>query len=215
MKELPILFSTPMVQAILDGRKTQTRRVVKPGKSQSEWLTAELLSRAIVDFVIDPGVQLNHPEGGPLTFIRCPYGQIGDILWVRETWHYSKHDTVPYLRLSYKATPDDGDNSEPWKPSIFMPKSLSRIRLEITDKWVERLQDIDENDALDEGINSFTKDGVGFKFGIDGWNWSYQNGHPFMCSNATLAYRELWESINGKDSWEKNPWVWGIQFKNK
>lgn len=209
MKERPILFSTPMVKAILKGEKTQTRRVVKP---QGAILTDEIAR----------SLNIQPPSTENMPVIPCPYGQIGDVLWVRETWIDLQKTPVmgagseKYYGLKYWYRADNTKEMEiagNYKPSIFMPKEACRIRLKITDIRVERLSDIDESDALNEGIGSFTKDGVGFKFGLDGWNWSCQNGHPFMCSNAALAYSELWESINGKGSWDKNPFVWVVTFE--
>ena len=207
MKEKPILFSTPMVQAILDGRKTQTRRIVK-----------NIPSVCYSVSVSEDGTYLRgvSDNGSALWIIECP-SKIGDILWVRETWWHNRETWGDSEVFLYKADfPIDGYDhvdAYKWKPSIFMPKDACRLKLRVTDISVERLQCIDESEALAEGITSFTKDGVGFKFGLDGWNWSYRDKSPFMCSNAVLAYSELWESINGSGAWDKNPWVWVITFE--
>ena len=165
MRERPILFSAPMVRAILAGTKTQTRRVCKGQRELSN----------VHDFQID----------------RCPYGQLGDRLWVRETWlRHSVNVPNDYL---YRADhPDDGTIGPAhggWKPSIHMPRWASRITLEITDVRVERLQDISARDAWAEGIT------------------------PSPDVDPYHEYRDLWESINGPGSWDANPWVWAVSFK--
>ena len=164
MKERPILFSTEMVRAILDDRKTMTRRVVKP-QPPEDW------------------------------GVKCPYGKIGDVLWVRETFCKYKGD---YL---YKAdfdplTRKEFERDNKWKPSIFMPRSASRISLRITNIRVERLNDITEEDAKLEGV-IYPANPV-----IE----NYGNGYR-------TNFRLLWESINGKASWGQNPWVWVIEFE--
>lgn len=171
MKEKPILFSTPMVRAILDGRKTQTRRIVKPQPYPD------------LDDRMDPiakGILLD-----PLRTVKY---QKGMILWVRETWRPTLHSFPIGPRWDYRATAEeDGAPTEgPWKPSIFMPKEASRIRIEITNVRIERLWDISKKDAIAEGVQTL-----------------YPVDH----------YKRLWESINGKGSWNKNPCVWVIQFK--
>ena len=129
----PILFSTPMVQAILDGRKTQTRRVIKPQP---------------LDVVTYADQRVWYPE-----VIKCPY-EVGDVLWVRETFTNSEE----YPFIFYKADADDV--SIKWKPSIFMPKSACRLFLQVKSVRVERLQDITEEDAIAEGIERIKKDGM-------------------------------------------------------
>ena len=153
MKERPILFSAPMVMAILAGTKTQTRRVIKP----------------------QPSVAQN-----------CPYGTPGDHLWVKETF-WTGGDAVNYRADG--EMPEYMRDVSRWKPSIFMPRKLSRITLEILDVRVERVQDISEEDAKDEG-------------GLYGAG-SYRDG-----------FAVLWDSINGKKHpWESNPWCWVLTFK--
>jgi hypothetical protein len=220
MKERPILFNTEMVKAILDSRKTETRRIVKPqpngGVRKSPFVQSGL-------------------EDGHGYEIRCPFGQPGDRLWVRETWRIGAWREDGRFAIDYAASPeltrtpwvtitDDLDNQkterywisvtdeleakgvscdedgnyhwEPgkaplnWKPSIHMPRWASRINLEITNIGVERLQDIDDTDAEREGC-----DGADFKPGY-----------------STNEFRKLWESINGQGSWAANPWVWVVEF---
>lgn len=207
MKEYPILFSGPMVRAILDGRKTQTRRVVKPQPKHAIIRAVQERPGEFCKFYdadcIDPGV-----------LIECPYGQPGDQLWVRETWKtYSALDEfrpcriLPGPALLYLA--DRGStvlrpDVEPWgksRPSIFMPRSACRILLEIVSVRVERLNEISEADALAEGTTM--PDSVLLDDSIHGSEaWA-------------LSYKVLWDSINAKRGfgWEVNPWVWVIEFK--
>lgn len=201
MKERPILFSTPMVAALLEGRKTQARRIIKD---------VDALTTTI-DRYNKTGNWIMWYDRKVIRQFRSKYNN-GDVLWVRETFiPPMKYGTIN--RYIYKANEDLDCFKGYWKSSIFMPKAVCRIKLLVKNIRVERLQDISEVDALEEGISSFTKDNVGFKFGLEGWHWSYQTGFPFMCSDAKLAYSNLWESINGKGSWDKNPWVWVIEFE--
>lgn len=225
MKERPILFSAPMVRAILDGRKSQTRRIAKPIK-HPDWGNE-----------YSPGALVTEKESNDVIDRACPYGAKGDRLWVRETFqplfadgieNYSEVNwkTGKGYQISYPATDgvqefmDSDDNiRDACKPSIHMPRWASRILLEITNIRVERLNDISEEDAIAEGFASITKDdGRTVKYGIPdrdgypgnddiGWNWCDWNVSP------VLAYKRLWESINGKSSWNINPFVWAIEFK--
>lgn len=180
MTERPILFSAPMVRAILDGVKTQTRRVVKFPDRPMKYKYSES------DWMID---------GEPIG--RSPYGKPGDRLWVRET--FSEFDTLNGMVCWYKAESDDPDywHNVTWRPSIHMPRRLSRITLEIVAVRVERLHDISEADAIAEG----TAGGHG---SIPGYGYS---------ATPIEHYRHLWESLNGHGSWAANPWVWVIEFK--
>jgi len=204
MKEHPILFTGDMVKAILEGRKTQTRRVMKPQpvKSESgfwEWAGGGW-SRDDVGGVL-PGHSIpNH----------CPYGQWGDRLWVRETFCYAALDGFDARtdggEFWYKAT--DTDQCEgPWSPSIHMPKRASRITLEIVDLRVERLQHITVEDVRAEGIKHTQPDGY--------WLAPLAGTPDFPWNDARMAYASLWNSINEKRGygWDKNPWVWVITFK--
>ena len=193
MKERPILFSAPMVSAILEGRKTQTRRVINPqpeGKTLQSNLDGKWLSKKF------NGLLLPKIEDLP---IHCPYGKIGDHLWVRETFRLYDSDECPHADFPcgcprngtplFKASHDCGDG-EKWTPSIHMPRWASRILLEITNIRVERLQDISESDCLKEGV-----------------------GSPILRDCKKPKFMQLWESINGADSWAANPWVWVVEFK--
>lgn len=194
MNEKPILFSTPMVKAILAGEKTMTRRIVK--EPIQSWMN-----------------NANNPEWWenieePLSPFR-----VGQTLWVREAFRWfdamieSDQDGV-YSGWQYKA-----DELEPelykWKPSIFMPRAASRISLLIKSVRVERLQDISGEDALSEGT------GYGWQINA-GWP-DYLHIKNGVCEltqdDVRISFATLWESINGKGSWEKNPWVWVIKFE--
>lgn len=202
MTERPILFSAPMVRAILDGRKTQTRRVVK----------RELSGR-----VKAVGSPRNWHLDDPNAVLACPYGQPGDRLWVRETFNWSsERDLLPrephklcreragYLdnRVVWAA---DGTRVHPefgkavWRPSIHMPRWASRITLEVTAVRVERLNDISEADAIAEGCA--------------GWGWHDPFSGDADGQTPQEEYAQLWEKINGAGSWDANPWVWIVEFR--
>lgn len=210
MKERPILFSAPMVRAILDGRKTQTRRIVN--LRDLAWM--------------DEHQGLREPCNAE----RCPYGQPGDRLWVRESGWERPERTSQMMREGadtwapyyYAADGEDGEQLRAWgfkvRPSIHMPRWASRITLEITSVRVERLNDISPDDAIEEGLKAITKDGKTVKYGIPdhdgrpgtddiGWPWQELRISPVD------AFRHLWESINGAGSWAANPWVWVVEFK--
>jgi len=220
MKERPILFSAPMVRAILSGTKTQTRRVVKPSPEWTEPGTAWKFSE---DGHSGPGWYAyndDYPEEGAL-FYRFPYGQPGDRLWVRETWQGPLVDDFE----SYLADPDkfkkpefceyaadggpapefvtlDDELEQRWRPSIHMPRWASRILLEVVSLRVERLADISKDDAMAEGIVLQPDGGFGL---ADSTHYNF--------SDPTDSYCSLWESINGDGSWLLNPWVWVVEFK--
>lgn len=199
MKVLPILFSTAMVQALLDGRKTQTRRIVKP---QTAILTDEIAR----SFGVQPPLQENQPV------IKCPYGKPGDLLWVRESFAMSGL-CWPKIKqgmgkLHYKAS-DKGEWKKywgGWKPSIHMPRWGSRITLEIINTRVERLNSISRDDCMAEGLTKWPHEDD-YAYGYEGSDWAPGHATP------TGAYYSLWEDINGKGSWKLNPWVWVVEFR--
>jgi hypothetical protein len=198
-KERPILFSGPMVRAILAGAKTQTRRVAKVTPFATEIRPAqgaEAPRGTWVAFYREAGVACGREEGGTIT--RCPYGVPGDRLWVRETWCGGQHETG----FQYRADWPDHDFGPGWRPSIHMPRAASRILLEVTDVRVERLQEISEADAQSEGAEN------GF---YDGPHWEPTDDPD--CAGCVDGFRILWESINGAGSWHANPWVWVVSFK--
>lgn len=205
MKERPILFSAPMVRAILAGTKTQTRRIVKAQPNPDISPTFQGLK--FVD-----GFWRAHfnnleitiprfPSGIYVGQFNCPYGKPGDRLWVKETWRtVAEANGIPPRDLtnveSFTHYEADGPDRTMGKlrPSIFMPRWASRITLEVAGIRVERLQDISEADARAEGTLSTRMP--------NGINWSV----------AQVGYKHLWESINGPGSWDANPWVWVVEF---
>lgn len=211
MKERPILFSTAMVQAILAGRKTQTRRVVNPepeGNVHSPWCHHQTniwqwkTGKANVNYKEDKRA--------------CPYGKPGDILWVRETW--AKQPEYPHEIPLFKSTlSSDGDELRKalkveWRPSIHMRKEYAQIWLELTDVRVQRLQDVSEEDAIAEGIDRRKSDL--FPETIAYLNYRSTNSFTKWLTNAGLSFETLWDSINAKSKpWASNPWVWALTFK--
>ncbi len=200
MKEHPIIFNTDMVKAILEGRKTQTRRVIKlKGYHRNVWdscvphngETAALLGEPYLKVPYDA---ITDNAG---TRITCPYGQVGDRLWVRETcykdtvgdWRYKADEVLLPMTANY--------TKREVIPSIFMPRWASRITLEITEVRVEQLMKIDIRDIHPEGIR-LPEDKVGY------WGKLYVD-----------AFHNLWDSLNAKHGygWDTNPWVWVIEFK--
>lgn len=193
-KERPILFQGAMVRALLDGSKTQTRRVVK-SRYEIEYLP--------LDDDDDDGPMW--PHNVPLALdaewppMRCPYGQPGDRLWVRESY------ADVGCRLTYRADLDDGAHCtvKKWTPSIHMFRADSRILLEIVSVRVERLNEISQADAMAEGVwtsGTASKDDITLS--------------TTGCRlNHIGAYLNLWEEINGAGSWAANPFVWAISFK--
>ena len=203
MRERGILMTAPNVRGILAGTKTQTRRIVK----WPDWMQPrpDVFVRDL-----EGGKDVYYVSSGPTKVFRCPYGVVGDRLWVRETWAQTDPRFEPLCPLAYRAT-DDGRAllNDRWRPSIFMPRWASRITLEITDVRVERLQEISEADCVAEGIVAHRKGGWWWEQpppGIEGTN-------HFGAKTARDAYRALWESINGSGSWDVNPWVWAISFR--
>lgn len=193
MKECPILFNSEMVKAILDGRKTQTRRVVK---------SELIIEQAEFECGNRPNVIQSEPSLQYWTENSCPFGQVGDHLWVRETWYqkgtvgrtYPDDDEYQFFGHRQAAYVADGDAPKDWtfkkRPSIHMPRWACRLILEITNIRIERLNDISEADCVKEGI-----------------------GSALLRDCKRPKFMQLWESINGTGSWDKNPWVWVVEFK--
>jgi hypothetical protein len=207
-KERPILFSAPMIRALLDGTKTQTRRVVKGQPTDWAPIGPEVFSQTVIDRHGDeqPGPDsygAGNADGD--CWIRCPYGQPGDRLWVRES-HMDLGASVLY-RADTNAEQERAlvAPGQRWRPSIHMPRWASRLTLEITGVRVERLQDISEADAVAEGVTPK------WEPGCSGRLMEALGGFSFR--PAASAYADLWESINGPGSWEANPWVWVVEFK--
>lgn len=211
MKEHPILFSALMVRAILSGQKTQTRRIVKPQpKHTDRWTTLRYFGDGLA---IECGSDYPDDEADKR---RCPYGKPGDRLWVRETFAHQPAEYEWNVSTSIPRTPAEtwyradfagGESynaTMPWKPSIHMPRSLSRILLEITDVRVQRLNDISEEDALAEGIDACDC----------GCGTHYAEGQKWTRYAARDSFRDLWNSINAArgHGWDTNQWVWAITF---
>ncbi|WP_225041307.1 hypothetical protein [Pseudomonas aeruginosa] len=218
-RERPILFNDQMVRAILEGRKTATRRIAKPVKHPD------------LGNIYAPGALVLEREPQHVIDRACPYGQPGDRLWVREAWgvisntwdesgnmvdwtpdrpatpirdlpfgsgYYSGHAIYAADGPMEWAGDDDGggESRSAWKPSIHMPRAISRILLEITAVRVERLQDISEEQARAEGYPAERECETGGS-GLDAWLW----------------FRSLWGEINGPEAFAANPWVWVVEFK--
>lgn len=186
MKEKPILFNTEMVKAVLADRKTQTRRVIKNACDIiQDWDDKD---KSYGPYYEDQYGDFHK------SIEACPYGQIGSVLWVRETFAFYGDDIQGVVH--YKATHQCEGSG--WKPSIFMPKKYCRIWLEIIDIRVERVQDIGEKDAESEGIQ-FLRNAPDVDEAL----------------SAKQLFECLWDSINEKRgySWESNPWVWTVEFK--
>ncbi|CAI3806743.1 hypothetical protein GLGCALEP_04316 [Pseudomonas sp. MM221] len=239
-KERPILFSGPMVRAILEGRKTVTRRPVKGGQiprleypdSPEPWIA----------------VGQHHPRYGFVVHGKterecavkvgelgaCPFGELGDRLWVRETWLEDPEDDGTWAYTQYMGCKGSPLSDIPkrfqkpercifraswdgsalrWRPSIHMPRWASRILLEVTDVRVERLQD---GEGETDSESRYVAEGIHRIHHGDGEHYY----HPFKSepgpgnwADPFDAWRELWVSINGADSWNANPWVWVVEFK--
>jgi hypothetical protein len=241
MKERPILFSTPMVKAILEGRKTVTRRVIK--ESWNGCLTHGGPHPCPNDpLVFYPGDEFDHPDPEVREKItidvpevraffhcstldrseaKCPFGKPGDILWVRETWTdeiNGKENHYPFFKADFPMTWDDDGQTHTllvtdlkWKPSIFMPKHICRLQLLIKSISVERLNDISKEDAIREGIEPTIRLENDFVKG-DQYYKHYTN-KKIDGADPVSSFRSLWESINGKESWDSNPWLWRIEFE--
>ncbi|MDD4374197.1 MAG: hypothetical protein PHG67_09795 [Bacteroidales bacterium] len=207
MKEHPILFSTEMVRAILSHRKTQTRRLVK-------------------NVPIHFNLKAMYEHSPAYIHSQCSFGRPGDLLWVRESFNWIDEEKT---RVNYKAQYTYPEYHK-WKPSIHMPKLAARIWLEITDVRVERLQDISDEDAIAEGIETFHSgpyNEMRYRDYFDGKRRSkYFDQFPEMKKQTgfgsmpwpdwrypVTSFSSLWQSIHGKDSWDANPWVWVISFK--
>jgi hypothetical protein len=238
MKEKPILFSAPMVRAILAGRKTQTRRLFK--------VTSPDRTRHIIT---SPKEEIIRFDDGTFHYLStyglsgpypCPYGQPGDRLLVKETYYAFGHwetrfnakkqrdewhfvDQTRLAGYAYRFAADEVINpplfrqagvlpswwKRPaifpswWKrPAIFMPCHASRIRPEVTSVRVERLQDITEQQALEEGVKQ-----------CDGGAWDYLANDWAQGYSPRSSFGSLWQSLNGAGSWAANPWVWVIEFE--
>jgi hypothetical protein len=219
VRERPIIFSSEMVCAILDGRKTQTRRVI------NNRVYIEFTASEEPDSIVTGHIEQSDPGFGAaaMEHMRCPYGYPGGRLWVREHFRMEYSAETESYRLRYRgddsvrpsddfpaewaevqnwtANPFPAIHATPWKPSIHMPRWASRLTLEITEVRVQRVQEISEEDAIAEGVTLGHQSANG-PVSIDG-------------NNARVGYRRLWDSLNAKRGygWDANPWVWAITFR--
>lgn len=206
MKERPILFSGPMVKAILDGRKTQTRRIVKPQPPadfptpiKCEWYAPTLVNHRGEDYPGKEAFGFADEESGWV----CPYGAPGDRLWVRESFAIGPKDHG-WGHVIYKATHSAGMNPlcegfTPWKPSIHMPRWASRITLEIVEVRVQRVKEISREDCNAEGLDEEQLDGGSHCVdGMKSWH---------------VWWMDLWNRVNGPGAWARNDWVWAMTFR--
>ena len=216
MRERPILFKGPMVRALLDGTKTQTRRLVKWGSEEAPTLGCKIAQTG-PEGIEEWTYEDDDASNAGVLDILCPYGVAGDRLWVRETFSLLNANYIPvegrnplFTHVSYRADHIDKDGDGPahpmkWRPSIFMPRWASRIELEVTAIRAMRLQDISEEDAEAEGAMTW-------------WNGLSQEEQFGMYDGGRgpiAAFRMLWDSINAKRGvgWDTNPWVWAVSFR--
>lgn len=216
MKHIPILYSTPMVQALLEKRKTQTRRLKgldKINASPNEWEFVRFFD-GYAKFT-EKHNALNE------VYVKCPYGQPGDVLWVRENY-LKRPNNITHKMLkdgadtwpAFEYQADMGvlllEQYKEWgwtmKPSIHMPKAACRMWDMVKDVRVERLQEISEEDAIAEGVER--RDSL-----YRGWNYKDYLLNSFGDIGADGSFETLWQSLNGADSWNANPWVWVIEFE--
>lgn len=203
MRELPILYSTPMVQAILENKKKMTRRIAgleKVNEHPDNW-------KIVVGDWTTSGILFFNRNG--YSDRMKPRYQVGDKIYVKETYRI----TNPYGNPNYKYKADFDSNITgvkfKWKPSLFMPKAAARIWLEVTNVRCERLHDITEADAIAEGI--FSKIDEIYKYPI--YRIYYKMENNWWSSNPIESFQSLWEMINGDDCWILNPWVFVYEFK--
>lgn len=224
MKERGMIFKAEMVRALLAGTKRQTRRVVKLPHNSPLGRWEPTISGGPGTY-LDRAMTIPAPSRTAIWHTRtgdcllCPYGDVGNRIWVRETFWCDKTTKAFKWYVNDIFTPDRERDHCMLKPGIFMRRSESRIALGLTAVRVERLQEISVEDAEVEGLKKLSKDGGRvWKYGIPdrdgepgeddiGWHW-----HRWRMSPVD-AYQALWESINGPGSWDANPWVWVLEFR--
>ncbi|WP_338523325.1 hypothetical protein NUH87_26580 [Pseudomonas batumici] len=201
MKERPIHLLGHEVRAILEGRKTVTRRPVKAR-------LANRFDEPRGQADIDAGYPFVECDDGYVSAVKlCPYGQPGDRLWVRETWARIGIAQAPDQEwVVYRESDNRTDYGGPWKPGIHMFRRDSRILLEITGVRVERLQNISEDQSKAEGVRLYTDH-------AELGDWYHVDGIETYSSDPRKSFELLWSSINGAESWNANPWVWVVEFR--
>lgn len=213
VKERPIIFSDDMVRAILEGRKTMTRRVVKHRDVYVDVKGLGMSDQELKQRASEPAIIPDGNFGSDDVTELCPYGKPGDRLWVKETWAKYELSGVHHYwgEFVYKASRKGlnplCEGFSKWKSPMFMPRAASRLLLDIVSVRAERLQDIGAEDCFNEGACSLTKD-VALRIGNPWARWN--------CATAKEQFARLWYSLNGKKpgcSWNDNPWVWVIEFK--
>lgn len=230
-KERGILLSAPMVRALLAGRKTQTRRLVKPQPIEGGEARIAFDGTPYVQLIPNADGNLHGPDEWRL--VPCPYGHPGDRLWVKEThallWPGEfAPERMEDHRIEYRADtdgkvrpgnwsdahPDDAKENAPrWRPAIYMPRWASRLLLEVTEVRVERVQGISEDDAEAEGLARRTVDAwetrgeMWTEWGLPEWPKSKWRTNP------RAAFSVLWDDVHGPGAWERNDWVWVICMK--
>lgn len=229
MRERGIIFNAEMVRAVLEGRKTQTRRIIKNQRVGDNWSVQPAKNPRIPGHTHDWWLPTATKPYSALP--RCPYGAVGDRLWVRESSYAAELKPSGLSAVIYTADNAlrlaEGDESvkAKWQklfdyrggtglqvPSIHMPRWASRITLEITGVRVEHLQDISESDAVAEGIEPLPLEPDMPQFYHEYFPIGIKNG--LRCNmSAASSFSGLWEAIYGKESWQANPWVWVIEFK--
>jgi hypothetical protein len=194
----PILFSTPMVKALDQGIKTQTRRIIKLPNYHPSMIEKQIAKQTIIDGVVYDG---NQEIIGSIIFPN----NIGDVFWVRETF---RKNEAPQLAgtFYYKALIDPAWNFK-WKPSLFMPKEACRIFLKIKAIRIERLNEISEADAIAEGVIKIAD------YGSTGYKLYTEPDASYTDIDAIESFSSLWQSINGNGSWDKNPYVFVYEFE--
>ena len=243
MSEKPILFSTPMVQAIMDNRKNKTRRIMKRkgydeaiNKPENDFAQRSYENLWQIGHRMSNRVAPQNSIG-----VTCPY-QVGEIRWIQETWKIDSVDDIHYtMAIDFKAIQDGHNGAEVickfsleryhkfrkfyqkngWQSPYFMPSEAARTRIRIIGAVPERLQDITEEEAKAEGIKGYTKDGQLYKYcvNVDEWikNWKdkSQTSWQGMPRTAKEAFKMLWDSLHKNDGhdWEKNDWVWNVSFE--
>lgn len=217
MKETQLLFTAPMVRAVLAGTKTQTRRLIKP---RHDWTMDERDDGAPWPFFMD----YVHGEPEPVE-VPCPYGAPGDRLWVKETWRAEERGADAIDGVRFRADDafveiaptqaaanewvdayDNGKHGNKWRPSIFMPRWASRITLEVTDVRVERVQSISDADIAAEGVTEAAVRELRVHKSAKAWT-------DTVGAMPRDLWRIVWSTINGAESWGSNPWVWVLSFR--